>query len=159
MFKSLPTYNNCQPRYNQVFTYNIILIHTISAVVIISLVWYIPSNDEDRHSFSKSENSQTIAYRIPLDTCLWPWRSKSIIPPNNSGLHLWPKFGNPSLNGWWVMVQTSSGLTHGLAHTHTQTEMKATIILKGQKWPPVNYFICYIRNAMNHITQLCNPYQ
>ena len=161
MVKSLLTYSNCQPRYNQVFTYNITLIYNISAVVIISLVWYIPSNDEDRHSFSKSENSQATAYRIPLDTCLWPWRSKSIIPQNNSGLHLWPKFGNPSFNGWWVSAQTSSRLTHrlslSLSHTHTHTQMQAMIILKGQKWPPVNYFICYIRNAKNHVIQLCNP--
>ena len=155
MFKSLPTYINCQPRYNQVFTYNIILIYNISVVVIISLVWYIPSNDEDRHSFSKSENSQATAYWIPLYTCLWPWRSKSIVPQNNSRLHLWPKFGNPSLNGWWVMAQTSSGLTHGLTHTR----MQAMIMLKGEKWPPVNYFICYIRNAKNHFIQLCNPCQ
>ena len=27
---------------------------------------------------------------------------------NQGILHLWSKFGDPSLNGWWVMVRTSS---------------------------------------------------
>ena len=44
---------------------------------------------------------------------IWPWRSMSISTQNNRDLnqcilHLWSKFGDPSLNGWWVMVQTSS---------------------------------------------------
>ena len=44
---------------------------------------------------------------------IWPWRSRSIAPQNNRGLnqnifHLWSQFGDPSLNGWWVVVQTSS---------------------------------------------------
>ena len=42
---------------------------------------------------------------------IWPWRSTSIAPQNkrdlNQGiLYLWSKFGDPSLNGWWVMVRT-----------------------------------------------------
>ena len=44
---------------------------------------------------------------------IWPWRSRSIAPQNNKDinqciLHLWSKFGDPSWNGWWVMVRTSS---------------------------------------------------
>ena len=35
-------------------------------------------------------------------------------------LHLWSKFGDPSLNGWWVIARTSWGLTH--THGHTQTD-------------------------------------
>ena len=36
---------------------------------------------------------------------IWPWRSRSIAPQNNKDhnqriLHLWSKFGDPSLNAW-----------------------------------------------------------
>ena len=39
--------------------------------------------------------------------------SSPIHPQNNSDLnqgilHLWPKFGDPSLNRWWVIAQTNS---------------------------------------------------
>ena len=33
--------------------------------------------------------------------------------------YIWSKFGDPSLNGWWVIVRTSSWLMHGRTHTHT----------------------------------------
>ena len=44
---------------------------------------------------------------------IWAWKSWSIASQNNRDLnqgilHLWPKFGDPSLNWWWVMVWTSS---------------------------------------------------
>ena len=44
---------------------------------------------------------------------IWPWRSWSIATQitrdlNQCILHLWSKFGDPSLNEWWVMVRTSS---------------------------------------------------
>ena len=35
-------------------------------------------------------------------------------------LHLWSKFGYPSLNERWVIVRTSSWLMH--THTHTDTD-------------------------------------
>ena len=43
----------------------------------------------------------------------WNWRSRPINPKiyrnlNPGILHLWPKFGDPSLNRWWVIVPTSS---------------------------------------------------
>ena len=43
---------------------------------------------------------------------IWPWRSRSIAPQNNRVLyqgilHLWSKFGGPSMNGWWVIARTS----------------------------------------------------
>ena len=47
------------------------------------------------------------------------------IPPLNLGLlHLWSKFGDPSLNGWWVIEWTSSWLTHTQTdgRTHRQTD-------------------------------------
>ena len=64
-----------------------------------------------------------------LWSSIWPWRSRSITPKNNRDLNqgllqLWSKFGAPSLNGWWVIVWTSSWLTHTQTdgRTHTQTD-------------------------------------
>ena len=75
-----------------------------------------------------------------LWSSIWPWRSRSVIPQNNRDLnqgllHLWSKFGDPSLNGWWVIAQTSWGLTHTHGHTHRQTQ--TTTIPEGQNWPRV----------------------
>ena len=58
-----------------------------------------------------------------LLSSIWPWRSRSIAPQNkrdlNQGLlHLWSKFGDPSLNSWWIIVQTSSWLTDIHTHIH-----------------------------------------
>ena len=43
---------------------------------------------------------------------IWPWRSRLIAPQNNRDLNqdvlrLWSKFGDPSLNGWWVIARTN----------------------------------------------------
>ena len=43
------------------------------------------------------------------------------------------KFGDPSLNGLWVIVGTSSWLTDTWTHT-THTHTQATTIPKGQNW-------------------------
>ena len=48
------------------------------------------------------------ARKFELLSQFWPWRSRSIATQNNRDLnqcilHLWSKFGDPSLNGWWVM--------------------------------------------------------
>ena len=42
--------------------------------------------------------------KIWLLSQIWPWRSRSIVPQNNRDLnqvilHLWSKFGDPSLKG------------------------------------------------------------
>ena len=60
----------------------------------------------------------------------------SITPRNNRDLnqgllHLWSKFGDPSLNGWWIIPRTSSWLTDRHTYTHTQA------IPEGQNWPRV----------------------
>ena len=57
---------------------------------------------------------------------IWPWRSQSIIPQNNLALnqgilHLWSKFGDPSLNGGRVIAGTNSWLTDTRAHTQAAT--------------------------------------
>ena len=46
---------------------------------------------------------------------IWSWRPRSIVSQTNSYLnlgilHLWYKFGDPSLNRWWVITWTSSKL-------------------------------------------------
>ena len=69
---------------------------------------------------------------------IWPWRSRSITPQNNRDLnqgllHLWSKFGDPSLNGSRVIARTSKWLTHTRTHTRTQ----AMTIPEGQNWPRV----------------------
>ena len=73
-----------------------------------------------------------------LLSSIWPWSSRSIVPKNNRDLnqgllHLWSKFGDSSLNGWWVIARTSWWLTDRHTHTHTQ----ATTIPEGQNWPRV----------------------
>ena len=62
--------------------------------------------------------------KFGLSSSIWPWRSLSITPQNNRDLnqgllHLWSKFGDPSLNGWWIIARTSSWLTDTQTHTHT----------------------------------------
>ena len=44
---------------------------------------------------------------------------------NQGLLHLWSKFGDPSLNGWWIIARTSSWLTDTQTHTHTHTHTRA----------------------------------
>ena len=53
--------------------------------------------------------------------------------PNQGVLHLWSKFGDPSLNGRWVIVRTSSWLIH----THADPQTQAMTIPEGQNWPRV----------------------
>ena len=64
--------------------------------------------------------------KIWLWSYIWPWRSRSFIPKNNRDinlgvLHLWSKFNYPSLKVQWVIVRTSSWLTHTHKHTNIQT--------------------------------------
>ena len=68
---------------------------------------------------------------------IWPWRSRSITPQNNIDLnqgllHLWSKFGDPSLNALRVITQKSWGWH---THRHTHRQMQATTIPEGQNWP------------------------
>ena len=58
-------------------------------------------------------SSSSEARKFDFLSQIWPWGSRSIATQNNRDLnlcilHLWSKFGFPSLNGWWVMVRTSS---------------------------------------------------
>ena len=49
----------------------------------------------------------------------------------------WSKFGDPRLNGWWVIARTNSWLTHGQTDRQTHTQTQATTIPEGQNWPRV----------------------
>ena len=80
--------------------------------------------------------------KIRLSRSIWPWSSRSITPQNNRHLnqgvlHLCFKFGDFSLNGWWVIVRTSKWLihTHTYTHTLTDTHTGAMTIPEGQNWP------------------------
>ena len=62
-----------------------------------------------------------------LCSYIWPWGSRTITPQNNRNLnqgilHLWFKYGDPSLNGTRVIARTSKWLTHRLTHAHTHTD-------------------------------------
>ena len=75
----------------------------------------------------------------------------SITPKNNMDLyqgilHLWSKFGDPSLNGWWVIAWTNL-VTDGRMDRQTQ----ATTIPRGQNWPQVIIII-----IKENITQFLN---
>ena len=99
-----------------------------------------------------------------LWSSIWPWRPRSIVPQNNRNLnqgllHLWSKFGDPSLNGWWIIARTSSWLTDTWTHTHIHTQ--ATTIPEGQNWPRVmispaqELTIKMSKSVWNNIIYLC----
>ena len=69
---------------------------------------------------------------------IWFSRSRSITPRNNTALdqgvlHHWSKFGDPNLNGWWVIMQINSWLTQ--THWHGHTYAGNGNLPNGQKWP------------------------
>ena len=79
------------------------------------------------------------------------------LPPKTIGiltkvLHLWSKFGDPSLNGWWAIARTSTWLMH--TQTDTQTDRQATTIPEGQNWPRVKmHFLSRLMHEFNVLTK------
>ena len=84
---------------------------------------------------------------------------------NQGVLHLWSKFGDPSLNGSWVIAQTSKWLTHRWTdrrtHRRRQQYPKAKTGL-GQKWlkmpihvytdfPPLRPYLGYVGESSDQI--------
>ena len=72
------------------------------------------------------------------------------LPPKNNRdlnqglLHLWSKFGDPSLNGPKLSCGQASDWhtqTHGHTHTHGHTQTQAMAIPEGQNWPLVKIWI------------------
>ena len=89
----------------------------------------------------QAQNGVNLDFKFNLT---WPWRSGSIIPRNNRDLnqgllHLWSRFGDSSLNGWWVVAWTSWWLTdtktHIQTHTHTGNDnTRRSKLASGKKW-------------------------
>ena len=80
--------------------------------------------------------------------------------PNQGVLHLWSKFGDLSLNGRWIIMQTSSWLIHTHTHGHTDPQTQAMTIPEGQNWPRVKIIISEIRTIchflwLGHETVVC----
>ena len=81
------------------------------------------------------------------------------LPPQNNRdinqglLHLWSKFGDPSLNGSRVIARTSKWLTHTQTDRHTHTQTQATTKPEGQNWPRVmNHQSTKVRtNSLNGV--------
>ena len=70
-----------------------------------------------------------------LLSSIWPWSSRSIVPRSNRDLnqgllHLWSKFGDSSLNSWWVIARTNWWLTDRHTRTHTRRQQQY-----GKNWP------------------------
>ena len=81
--------------------------------------------------------------RFVIWSYIWSWRSRTIAPQNDSyleqgRLHIWSTFGDPSFNGWCVIVRTNSWLTH--IRTDRQTDT-SNAISGGQNWPRVKIVI------------------
>ena len=56
---------------------------------------------------------------------------------NQGALHLWSKFGDPSLNGSRAMAWTSKSLTYIQTDRHRRTQTQATTIPEGENWTRV----------------------
>ena len=82
--------------------------------------------------------------KLWLWSSIWPWRAWSIVPQNNRDLnqgllHLWSKFGDPSLNNKmsYCTDKLGNGRTDGLTEGLTDRQTQATTIPEGQNWPRV----------------------
>ena len=72
-----------------------------------------------------------------LWSSIWPWKSQSIVPQNNRDLnqgllHLWSKFGDPSLNRSWVIARTNL-VTDGLTDRRRQRQFPKAKTASGKK--------------------------
>ena len=95
----------------------------------------------DELSRRQAQNWVTFDFGVKFDL-----EGQGQSPPKTIGIltkvfYTWSKFGDPRLNGWWVIARTSWGLTHAHGHTHRQTQ--ATTIPEGQNWPRVK-IVCEI---------------
>ena len=94
-----------------------------------------------------------------LLSSIWPWSSWSIVPQNNRDLnqglyHLWSKFGDSSLNGWWVIARTSWWLTDRHTHTHTHAgndNTRRPKLASGKKVAVIHLNTCYQNNVISKL--------
>ena len=73
---------------------------------------------------SQGQAQNGVNFDLKLNLTL---KVNTITPQNNRDLnqgllHIWSKFGDPSLNGWWVIARTSKWLMH--TQTDTQTDRR-----------------------------------
>ena len=88
----------------------------------------------DELSYRQAQNGVKFDFEVKFDLEGQGQSPQKNTDLNQGLLHLWSKFGVPTLNGWWVIARTTGGwLTHTDTHRHTQ----ATTILEGQNWPRV----------------------
>ena len=125
----------------------------------------------DELSCRQAQNGVTFDFEVKFDL-----EGQGQSPPNNRDLnqgllHLWSKFGDPSLNGWWVTARTSKWLPHTRTDGRTHRQTQATTIPEGQNWPRVksknhrsntfvsNRCLMDVRTSIFTIsaTQLSNP--
>ena len=77
-------------------------------------------------SCRQAQNGVTFDFEVKFD-----FEGQGQSPPQNNRnlnqglLHLWSKFGDPSLNGWWVIARTSKRLPHTWTDGRTDTQTYA----------------------------------
>ena len=62
----------------------------------------------DGYVFQVVVKPEILIFKLNLTLEVKVNRPQNYLDLNQCILHLWSKFGDPSLNGWWVMVWTSS---------------------------------------------------
>ena len=96
---------------------------------------------------------------------IWPWKSGSIATQNNKDLnqgllHLWFRFGDPSLNGSRIIARTSKWLTHRLTHTHRHTHTHTDAGDDNTRRPRVkNETAVDLKNEQSVIRLLMTPHR
>ena len=89
----------------------------------------------DELSRGQAENGWILILKLNLTLKVkvnYPQNNRDL---NQGLLHLWSKFGDPSWNGWWIIVRTSKWLPHTRTDGRTHWQTQAMTIPEGQNWP------------------------
>ena len=91
----------------------------------------------DELSCRQAQNGVTFEFEVKVKVN-HPQNNRDL---NQGLLHLWSKFGELRLNGWWIIARTSKCLPHTQTDGRTDTarQAQATTIPEGQNWPRVAY--------------------
>ena len=73
---------------------------------------HLDVNQKTLHISGQDQNEVNFVFLIKLDLECQDKLSHKNSDLNQGLLHIWSKFGDPGLNGWWVIAQTISWLTH-----------------------------------------------
>ena len=131
----------------------------------------------DELSCRQAQNGVTFDFEVKFDL-----EGQGQSPPQNNRdlnqglLQLWSKFGDSSLNGWWVIVRTSKWLPHTWTDGRTDTQTDAgndntrrPKLASGKnecKIPEKNtklawfffYFpVSFSKSIFNYVAQKCHP--